>query len=103
MELRAAPWCMLVRGWFDDGAVVPCYRHVPGMDDGQCGTGIRTFPLAVLSSFLWVFLHAKAPSHVGGSLGQSDPAVGMKGRGCWETGSLRSFCNAGCLNKFHKG
>uniref|UniRef100_A0A2K5NR68 Oxysterol-binding protein n=1 Tax=Cercocebus atys TaxID=9531 RepID=A0A2K5NR68_CERAT len=26
----------------------------------------------------------------------------MKGRGCWDTASLRSFCSSGCLNKFKK-
>ncbi|XP_040859609.1 oxysterol-binding protein 2 isoform X2 [Ochotona curzoniae] len=26
----------------------------------------------------------------------------MKGRGCWETASVRSFCSSGCLNKFKK-
>ncbi|XP_044514819.1 oxysterol-binding protein 2 [Gracilinanus agilis] len=26
----------------------------------------------------------------------------MKGRGCWETGSVRSFCNSSCLNTFKK-
>ncbi|XP_008118001.1 oxysterol-binding protein 2 isoform X2 [Anolis carolinensis] len=26
----------------------------------------------------------------------------MKGRGCWETGSVRSFCHSGCLNKLKK-
>ncbi|XP_071880256.1 oxysterol-binding protein 2 isoform X5 [Anas platyrhynchos] len=26
----------------------------------------------------------------------------MKGRGCWESGSVRSFCNSACLNKFPK-
>lgn len=31
------------------------------------------------------------------------PAAGMKGRGCWETASVRSFCSSGCLNKFKKG
>ncbi|XP_058996092.1 oxysterol-binding protein 2 isoform X5 [Mustela lutreola] len=26
----------------------------------------------------------------------------MKGRGCWESASVRSFCSSGCLNKFKK-
>ncbi|XP_051887954.1 oxysterol-binding protein 2 isoform X3 [Pristis pectinata] len=26
----------------------------------------------------------------------------MKGRGCWETGSTRSFCNSGCLSKLKR-
>ncbi|XP_075390036.1 oxysterol-binding protein 2 isoform X2 [Tenrec ecaudatus] len=26
----------------------------------------------------------------------------MKGRGCWETASVRSFCSSGCLSKFKK-
>ncbi|XP_068846022.1 oxysterol-binding protein 2 isoform X2 [Capricornis sumatraensis] len=26
----------------------------------------------------------------------------MKGRGCWEAASVRSFCSSGCLNKFKK-
>ncbi|XP_045559114.1 oxysterol-binding protein 2 isoform X3 [Salmo salar] len=27
----------------------------------------------------------------------------MKGRGCWEPGTVRSFCNSGCLSKLNQG
>ncbi|TNN52913.1 hypothetical protein EYF80_036851 [Liparis tanakae] len=28
---------------------------------------------------------------------------GMKGRGCWEAGTVRSLCNSGCLSKVNQG
>ncbi|KAL7986727.1 hypothetical protein Chor_013010 [Crotalus horridus] len=46
----------------------------------------------------------QTPSHVpSSSFCQSPPAAGMKNRSCSETGSVRSCCNSGCLNKIKKG
>lgn len=28
---------------------------------------------------------------------------GMKGRSCWESGTVRSLCNSGCLSKLNRG
>ncbi len=28
---------------------------------------------------------------------------GMKGRSCWESGTIRSLCNSGCLSKLNQG
>lgn len=39
---------------------------------------------------------------VSGSVG-SGPQSGMKGRRCWEPGTIRSLCNSGCLSSLNQG